>query len=92
MFLGILKSKSLGLEIYAAPPLFAEENPDARWELLKPLYGLATARKEWCDALRGFLTDLGWEVTLLGKSVFFWANGSCDYGFGEVLRDKCISW
>ena len=38
-----LKSKPLVRNIYAETPLFPEINPDAMCDLLKPLYGLATA-------------------------------------------------
>ena len=45
------------------------ENPDTRWELPKPLYGLATACREWYGDLKISLTGLGGEVAILEKSV-----------------------
>ena len=41
----------------------------ARWGLLKPLYGLSTARRDWFDTLKRFATEkLGAEANLLDKS------------------------
>ena len=55
-----LKSKPLGGgSIYATPPLFAEKNYGASWELLKPLYSLSASRREWSGDLGRFLTCLG---------------------------------
>ena len=27
------------------------------WEILKPLYGLSTSRKDWCETIRGVLDE-----------------------------------
>ena len=85
-----LKSKHSGREIYAAHPLSPGGNPDARWELPRPLYGSATARKGWYETLRRFLTNIGCRLDLLDKSVFFCAGESSGYGSGEDFIDKRI--
>ena len=57
-------------------------------ELLKPLYGLSTACKDWYRTIRNFLTDeCGGKVTSLDKSVFFWAQEGFSYEYGKRYRD-----
>ena len=57
------------------------------WELLKPLYGLSTACKDWYRTIRNFLTDeCGGRVTSLDKSVFFWAQEGFSYEYGRRHR------
>ena len=57
------------------------------WKLLKPLYGLSTACKDWYETMRDFLAAEcggggGGEVTSMGKSVFFWARRGIGYLYG----------
>ena len=92
-----LKSKLSGRYIYGVPPLVAGWDSDTMWELLKPLYGLATACEECYGALRDFLMGVGVLVvvvvggaTLLDKSVIPRGKKSFSYGFGKGFMDEDI--
>ena len=85
-----LKSTPSGRDIYAVPPLFAGGSPYERRELLKPLYGLLAACKEWYGKLQNSPVSIGWEATLLDTSVFFWAKETCNYGFWGSSRATCF--
>ena len=57
-----IKSKPLEGDIYVAPPLFSEPDPTNSWKLVKPLYGLPTAFREWYLVLGGLPVSLfRWE-------------------------------
>ena len=58
------------------------------WGLLRPLYGLSTACKDWCKTIRDFLIyECGGKATSLDKSVFFWAQEGFSYEYGRRYRD-----
>ena len=48
------RSVPLKLDTYAKPPDGSRSSNIAR-KLLKPLYGLSTACKDWCERIRDFL-------------------------------------
>ena len=58
---------------------------------IKPLYGLSTACRDWCEAIRDFLENVcvcvGGVVTSVGKSIFFWDQQGFGYGYGGEFRD-----
>ena len=66
--------------------------------LLKHLRGASTLRKDRCEAIRDAPEEeCGWEVTSLGKSVFFWTHQGFGYAYVGRFRDpnqtnvdKCI--
>ena len=51
-----LRSGPLERETYAQFPKWAEDDKVA-WKLLKPLYGLSTACKDWYKTIRKFLAE-----------------------------------
>ena len=78
--------KHLERYTYAVPPLFAEENPDTRRKLIKPLWWISTVCKEWYIALRDYIVNsLG--VDDHGNSVTSWGAKDAQYNPGERLRD-----
>ena len=68
-----LRSGPLKRDAYAKPHDVVEKDNIAR-KLLKPLYGMGTACKDWRKAARDLLANgrRGGEVTSVDKSVFFW--------------------
>ena len=82
-----LRSEPLDRDTYAKLPDGVEQE-NAAWGLLKPLYGLSTAYKNWYRTIRNFLTEeCGGKVTSLGKSVFFWTQEGFSYEYGKKYRD-----
>ena len=82
-----LMSGHLERDAYAKLPRVAEEGNVAR-EILKTLYGLSTACKDWYKTIRNFLASEcgGGGDTSLDKSVFCWAQRDFDYGYGVGFR------
>ena len=69
-----LRSEPLKRDTYVQLPKGVEKD-NVAWELLKPLYGLSTACKDWYKTIRNFLSkECGGKVAALGKSVFFWTQ------------------
>ena len=67
------------------------EGPSNEVGVSKPLYGLATARREWYETLKFPLPGkLGGYATLLDKSVFSREKEQFQYAFGRGLRDRRI--
>ena len=64
--------ESLQRETYAKLP-YGVEKGNIAWKLLKPLYGLSTACKDWCETIRDFLAEV------CGAHVTQWINR---YSFG----------
>ena len=82
-----LRSKPLERNTYVKLPDGVEQK-NVAWELLKPLYGLSTACKDWYRTIRNFLTDeCGGKVASLDKSVFFWTQEGFSYEYGRKFRD-----
>ena len=66
-----LRSEPLERDTYVKLPEGVEQE-NVAWKLLKPLYGLSTACKDWYRTLRNFLIEeCGGKATSLDKSVFF---------------------
>ena len=67
-----MASGPLKRDDYVKLPEGAGEDNVAR-NLLKPLYVLRAACKDWYETIRDFLANecVGWGVTSLDKSVFF---------------------
>ena len=92
-----MRSGPLRRDTYVKLPEGVEKGNIAR-KLLKPLYGMSTACKDWYGAIRNFLAnECGGEVTSLDKSVFFRTRQWSDYGYGKGFRDlnntnldKCV--
>ena len=78
------------MAIFAAPPYYRGGDPETRWKLSKPLYGLSAARKECCLTIRGFPVNLGAKVTWLDMSVFFRDEYDVAYGFGRCAWRNCV--
>ena len=88
----LLRSEPLKRDTYAKLPEWVEESNVVR-NLLKPLYGISTACKDWCGAVRDFLANecvcvCVCGVTSLDKSVFFGTQQGFDYGYGKGVRDQ----
>ena len=82
-----LRSEPLGRDTYVKLPEGVEQE-NVAWKLLKPLYGLSTACKDWYRTLRNFLIEeCGGKVTSLDKSVFFWTKEGFSYDYGRNYRD-----
>ena len=82
-----LRSKPLMRNTFAKLPDGVEQE-NVAWKLIKPLYGLSTACKDWYSTIRNFLTDeCGGKVTSLDKSVFFWTQEGFSYEYGRKYRD-----
>ena len=89
-FSGIFKIWAIERDTYTHPPKGVGED-NAAWELLKPLYGLSTSRKDRYGAIRKLLSwDFGGRVTSLNKSVCYWDRQDFDYEYGEGFRDKNV--
>ena len=66
-----LSSEPLWRDTYVKLPDGVEEEI-SDWEILKPLYGMRTACKDWYDTIRDFLSkECGSHVASLDKSAFF---------------------
>ena len=75
-----LRSEPLKRDTYVKLLQWAEKDNVAR-KLLKPLYGLGTACKDWYRAIRNFRAcECGWEVTSIDKSVFLRTQQGFGYG------------
>ena len=77
------------------PPLFLAQCQSERWELSKPVYGIAASRKEWYRAPRdSTVKDLWGGVDSLGNSVSSGEKGviliisenACDVNVSAVTR------
>ena len=63
-------------------------NSNIARKLLKPLYGLSTACKDWYKTIRDFLAkECGPDVTSVNESVFSPTQQGFDYGYGVKFRD-----
>ena len=83
-----LRPEPLKLGAYAKLPDAVEQENAARG-LLKPLYGLSTACKDWYETIRDFLANecgVCVGVTSLDKSVFFRPQRGFGYGYGGDFR------
>ena len=84
-------SGHLKRDAYVKLPAWAEKD-NVEWNLLKPLYGLSAACKDWDDAIRDVLAiERGAECTSLDKSVSFWTQQVFGYGYGKGFRDQNTS-
>ena len=55
--------------------------------LLAPSYGIWGDCEEWYITIRDSLvSDFGWNMDALGKSVFFWSHQVFDHNFGKGSR------
>ena len=86
----ILRSAPSRRDTYVQLPKGVDQD-NVAWELLKPLYGLSTACKDWYKTIRNFLSkECGCNVASLDKSVCFWDqkdfNMSTERDFGEKIR------
>ena len=85
---GILRSEPLKRDTYVQLPKWADGD-NVAWGLLKPLYGLSTACKDWYETIRNsLLGECGGNVTSLGGLVFFWTQQVSTYGYGKEFRGK----
>ena len=89
-----LKIGTCGAAKFARRLLYFRVGPGARWGLLKPLYGLSGACKERYETLGSFMTNLGSGAVAVGGLTRYVSvllvGGSCDYGCGDGISDKCI--
>ena len=66
-----LRSVASKRDTFAKLPDVVEKD-NVSWKLLKPLYGLSTACKDWCETILDFIAqECGAKVTSLDKWVFF---------------------
>ena len=70
-----MRSEPLGRGAYAKLPGGSGQG-NVAWEILKPLHGLSTSRKDWYRTIWNFpIEECGGKVASLDKAVFFWAKG-----------------
>ena len=87
-FKSFLGSEPLKRDNYLELPDVVE-NDNIERDLLKPLFGLSSACKDWCETIRDFLArECGVEVTSLDKSVFLRTQQEFGYVYwgGPVIR------
>ena len=83
-----LRSEHLRRDTYAQLPEGVEKD-NVAWGLLKPLYGLSTACKDWYKTIRNFLSkECGEKATSLDKSVCFWTQQDFGYEYGKGFMGK----
>jgi len=65
------QANKLETPIYVMPPKGAEADSDTIWKLIRPLYGLGIAPKQWSDTLIEFLTIQGWTPVCRGEDTIY---------------------
>ncbi len=75
-----LQGEQIQREVYVKPPKEANLEKDKIWKLLKCLYGLKDASRQWYERVIDELFKAGFRATELDPAVFFMVNQN-----GEVI-------